>query len=189
MAGVVLFNYAFSVTVPSWLNEKRSDVSVNQTIWGASAVCSVVFITFGLLAATVFERPGANVLVVLSSLKMHSLTRFVLLTLACYFVLWFFFFHLLTSTSPPSLTTWCWSWSCSTSTHGLVPGSVRPFSEWPSLVVVLPSSVSLSKPLCMLHALAMDDGHSLLGQCCHTACHGWCIRAQRSSRCSIGPVW
>ena len=30
VAGVVLFNYAFSVTVPSWLNEKRSDVSVNQ---------------------------------------------------------------------------------------------------------------------------------------------------------------
>ena len=125
VAGVVLFNYAFSVTVPSWLNEKRSDVSVNQvceyapslppfphylslsvslsiaislsvtqclttslyltpclhhsinqTIWGASAVCSVVFVTFGLLAATVFERPGANVLVVLSSLKMHSLTRY-----------------------------------------------------------------------------------------------------------------
>ena len=50
--------------------------SVNQTIWGASAVCSVVFVTFGLLAATVFERPGANVLVVLSSLKMHSLTRY-----------------------------------------------------------------------------------------------------------------
>ena len=58
VAGVVLFNYAFSVTVPSWLNEKRSDVSVNKTIWGASAVCSVVFVTFGLFAATAFETPG-----------------------------------------------------------------------------------------------------------------------------------
>ena len=29
---MVLFNYAFSVTVPSWLNEKRSDVSVNQVM-------------------------------------------------------------------------------------------------------------------------------------------------------------
>jgi amino acid permease len=30
LAGVVLFNYAFSITVPSWLNEKKKDVSVNQ---------------------------------------------------------------------------------------------------------------------------------------------------------------
>ena len=51
VAGVVLFNYAFSVTVPAWLNEKKSDVSVNGTVWGASAVCSVAFVTFGLFAA------------------------------------------------------------------------------------------------------------------------------------------
>lgn len=51
VAGVVLFNYAFSVTVPAWLNEKQSDVSVNGTVWGASAVCSVAFVTFGLFAA------------------------------------------------------------------------------------------------------------------------------------------
>ena len=37
-------------------------INLQQTIWGASAVCSVVFVTFGLIAATVFERPGTLVM-------------------------------------------------------------------------------------------------------------------------------
>jgi hypothetical protein len=67
VAGVVLFNYAFSITVPSWLNEKRPDVSVNGVVWGASATCSLMFISFGIFAAMAFERTGPNVLQILSS--------------------------------------------------------------------------------------------------------------------------
>ena len=33
MAGVILFNFAYTVTVPAWLNEKKPEVSVNKTIW------------------------------------------------------------------------------------------------------------------------------------------------------------
>lgn len=33
MAGVILFNFAYTVTVPAWLNEKKAEVSVNKTIW------------------------------------------------------------------------------------------------------------------------------------------------------------
>ena len=44
LAGVVLFNYAYIVTVPSWLNEKQNSVSVNKTIWTASTLSSAIYI-------------------------------------------------------------------------------------------------------------------------------------------------
>jgi hypothetical protein len=43
LAGVVLFNYAYIVTVPSWLNEKQNSVSVNSTIWHASTLSSAIY--------------------------------------------------------------------------------------------------------------------------------------------------
>ena len=43
LGGVVLFNFAFSVTVPVWLQEKNSYVSVNKTIWGASSMATIVY--------------------------------------------------------------------------------------------------------------------------------------------------
>jgi len=75
LAGVVLFNYAFSITVPSWLNEKLPEVSVNKTIWTSSLLSSVIYISFGLLAASSFENAGANLLILLSSTKVHFMTR------------------------------------------------------------------------------------------------------------------
>jgi len=42
--GVVLFNYAYIVTVPSWLIEKKNEVSVNHTIWHASTLSSVIYL-------------------------------------------------------------------------------------------------------------------------------------------------
>ena len=35
VVGVVLFNYALTVSLPSWLNEKQDHVSVPRTIWGS----------------------------------------------------------------------------------------------------------------------------------------------------------
>lgn len=49
LAGVVLFNYAYIVTVPSWLNEKQNGVSVNSTIWHASTLSSAIY--FGTSAS------------------------------------------------------------------------------------------------------------------------------------------
>ena len=44
LAGVVLFNYAYIVTVPSWLSEKQNGVPVNSTIWQASTLSSAIYI-------------------------------------------------------------------------------------------------------------------------------------------------
>jgi hypothetical protein len=75
LAGVVLFNYAYSITVPSWLNEKAPDVSVNRTIWGATTLATVIYIGFGLMGAMTFDAVGPNLLVLLASSKVHFTTR------------------------------------------------------------------------------------------------------------------
>jgi hypothetical protein len=44
LAGVVLFNYAYIVTVPLWLAEKKNDVNVNHIVWGASTMSSLIYV-------------------------------------------------------------------------------------------------------------------------------------------------
>jgi len=47
MCGVILFNYPYAVSVPSWLHDKEESVSVNKTIWSTTALSTVIYLTFG----------------------------------------------------------------------------------------------------------------------------------------------
>ena len=49
--GVVMFTYAFIVTVPSWVNEKKPQVSVKKVMWTSALTCSLLQLAFGLLGA------------------------------------------------------------------------------------------------------------------------------------------
>ena len=53
--GTILFNFGFVTTVPSWVNEKASDVSVNKALWVATASCVAVFFSVGLTGAAAFS--------------------------------------------------------------------------------------------------------------------------------------
>lgn len=75
LAGVILFNYAFSITVPSWLNEKQKDVSVNRIVWSASTFSSLIYVGFGMLGGMAFQAVSPNVLILLASNQVHLLTR------------------------------------------------------------------------------------------------------------------
>ena len=75
-AGVVLFNYAFSVTVPAWLIEKKPGVSVNRTIWTATTFSSIVYILFGWIGATAFQSVSTNIFVLLASSKVYNKSHF-----------------------------------------------------------------------------------------------------------------
>jgi amino acid permease len=73
--GVVLFNYAFSVTIPAWFNEKKSRVNVNNVVWGSSTLLTVMYVTFGMLGAMAFPSPPADMLSLLSSRNADVVTR------------------------------------------------------------------------------------------------------------------
>lgn len=75
LAGVVLFNYAFVITVPSWLSEKKESVPVSRTIWTSTVLCTVMYIIFAILGAASFDEKGSNLLVLLASKKVSLFTR------------------------------------------------------------------------------------------------------------------
>lgn len=75
LAGVVLFNYAYPITVPSWLNEKKLGVPASSIIWSTSRLSTIVYIVFGLTAAWAFSDTGADMLVVLSSTQVSHRTQ------------------------------------------------------------------------------------------------------------------
>eukprot|EP00629_Pelagomonadales_sp_RCC1024_P006077 CAMPEP_0119285398 /NCGR_PEP_ID=MMETSP1329-20130426/32103_1 /TAXON_ID=114041 /ORGANISM="Genus nov. species nov., Strain RCC1024" /LENGTH=455 /DNA_ID=CAMNT_0007286109 /DNA_START=119 /DNA_END=1483 /DNA_ORIENTATION=- len=60
--GVALFNFAFCVTVPSWLNEKRKDVNGKGIIWGACVSSAALYCAVGWLGGLAFKRASDNVL-------------------------------------------------------------------------------------------------------------------------------
>merc|ERR1712087_824289 len=62
--GIILFNFSFVTTVPSWVNEKQVQVSINHTLWSSTFMCMVVFIITGLPGAIAFhyklKGPASN---------------------------------------------------------------------------------------------------------------------------------
>jgi hypothetical protein len=75
LTGVVLFNFAFSITVPSWLKEKKSSVNVNAVVWPSTSISSIVYIVFGWMAASAIPDVDTEVLKNLASPQVHILTR------------------------------------------------------------------------------------------------------------------
>ena len=53
LVSVFIFSWSFTMFVPSWLNEKRDNVSVNAVIWSAGIVALIGYMLFGLLCASV----------------------------------------------------------------------------------------------------------------------------------------
>jgi len=53
--GTILFNFGFVTTVPSWVNEKKTHVSVNKSLWYATVACVAVFFLVGIPGAISFS--------------------------------------------------------------------------------------------------------------------------------------
>jgi hypothetical protein len=75
LVGVILFNYAFAITVPSWLAEKTPETPINRTIWTASIFSSLLYISFGMLSAFAFEECSESMLTLLASNEVSFPTR------------------------------------------------------------------------------------------------------------------
>ena len=65
MVGTVLYNYAFVMTVPSWLNERRRNVSVDVSLWASTALSTVTYILIGLLGALSYSFASGDDLLTL----------------------------------------------------------------------------------------------------------------------------
>ena len=58
--GIVLFNYAFVTTLPSWVNEKKVGVPINKSVWYASGIGTAMFLLVGILCAAAYDFTGSS---------------------------------------------------------------------------------------------------------------------------------
>lgn len=80
--GVIMANYGFVTTIPSWCSEKKLDVSVNRSLWMAVPVASSVFWVWGFFGALSFKYPDdSDILSVINSSKYSNLLTQVLVYL------------------------------------------------------------------------------------------------------------
>lgn len=66
-------SYTHAQTVPSWLNEKKEDVSINKSIWWSVGICVIVFVAIGVLGALALDFSGGGDL--LSTIDDPSITQ------------------------------------------------------------------------------------------------------------------
>ena len=76
MLGSIIFNYAFIVMVPSWLNEKRAEVSVNRTVWSGTVISTILYLLVGITGGLAYDSVQGNFLNSLASHCNPALTRF-----------------------------------------------------------------------------------------------------------------
>jgi hypothetical protein len=68
-----MLNYAFVQTVPSWVNVKRPDVSIQESIWTSTSVALVSYLCIGIFPALAYVIPSnVNFLTVLSTMNVAS---------------------------------------------------------------------------------------------------------------------
>ncbi|KAG9297692.1 hypothetical protein G9A89_011207 [Geosiphon pyriformis] len=55
LIGTVLFNYAFIITVPSWVNDLRPDVSIRKSIWYSTLISTLAYVILGIFGGMSFQ--------------------------------------------------------------------------------------------------------------------------------------
>lgn len=56
--GPIVFNYAYVVTLPSWINEMKPGLSINLQLWGALIPGIITFIVLGWVSAVFYQTAG-----------------------------------------------------------------------------------------------------------------------------------
>ncbi|CAD7955601.1 unnamed protein product [Amoebophrya sp. A120] len=83
LMGTVLSNFAVCMIIPSWLNEKSPEVSVSRSVWFSMSLCTVIYLTVGILGAAFFGHllsEQANFLTVMIHRTNSFLVRFTCYT-------------------------------------------------------------------------------------------------------------
>ena len=58
---IILMNFAFVITVPSWINIKKNDVNIQRTVWIASTLSVICYVLVGI-----FRKLSRYLLIVFS---------------------------------------------------------------------------------------------------------------------------
>ena len=71
---VVIFNFGYVMTIPSWLNEKKVDVSVHKSIWTSVAIGVVVFLALGIFGGLSLDYDGGDLIAAVDNLGSKAVS-------------------------------------------------------------------------------------------------------------------
>jgi hypothetical protein len=72
MVGVVMFNYAFSPCLPSWVNEKRASTKVEVAVVVPLLCATVIFFTIGILGGMAYDPYYKTSLTIIDKLLVQT---------------------------------------------------------------------------------------------------------------------
>uniref|UniRef100_A0A0C3UDE5 Amino acid transporter transmembrane domain-containing protein n=1 Tax=Guillardia theta (strain CCMP2712) TaxID=905079 RepID=A0A0C3UDE5_GUITC len=73
--GSIVFNFAFIVVVPSWVNEKKAEVGIAPSIWISTFFSTILYVATGWMGAMAYYRAEGNFLNTLSNACSPTITR------------------------------------------------------------------------------------------------------------------
>ena len=71
---VVIFNFGYVMTLPSWLNEKKPDVPIHRSIWLAVTIAVVLFLILGIFGGLSLHYGDSDLLAAVDALG-HKAVR------------------------------------------------------------------------------------------------------------------
>ncbi|CAG8587343.1 5164_t:CDS:2 [Ambispora gerdemannii] len=76
--GTVLFNYAFVTTIPSWVNDMGSTVSIRKSVWYSATISTIAYILLGILGGMAYKMDAtSNIIAVINASKERSIVSVV----------------------------------------------------------------------------------------------------------------
>eukprot|EP00928_Gymnodinium_smaydae_P034131 TRINITY_DN24266_c0_g2_i1.p1 TRINITY_DN24266_c0_g2~~TRINITY_DN24266_c0_g2_i1.p1 ORF type:complete len:522 (-),score=50.34 TRINITY_DN24266_c0_g2_i1:218-1783(-) len=75
MLGTIIFNFAYSPTLPSWINEKKPKVRTSATLWSSALFSTAMYVLMGVAGAMAYPHAETNLLQVLGARRTSLLTR------------------------------------------------------------------------------------------------------------------
>ncbi|CAG8687993.1 3761_t:CDS:2, partial [Ambispora leptoticha] len=72
--GTVLFNYAFVTTVPSWVNDLGSTVSIRKSVWYSATISTIAYIALGCIGGMAYKMDvTSNIIAAINASKERSI--------------------------------------------------------------------------------------------------------------------
>ncbi|KAJ3074248.1 AAA ATPase midasin [Podochytrium sp. JEL0797] len=75
LVGVVMLNYAFVQTIPAWVNVRRPDVNIQESIWVSTGCGLTTYLLTGLLPALAYNFPANSNLISVMTLSGGTLSK------------------------------------------------------------------------------------------------------------------
>ncbi|CAO3638763.1 unnamed protein product [Mucor hiemalis] len=66
--GIVIFNYSFITTIPSWVNSLKPDVNIHKCMWVSVVISTIFYLLLGIFGAMAYQMDASSdILAILSS--------------------------------------------------------------------------------------------------------------------------